>query len=67
MISKLQIFLIFIKVSSAMNSVWMTVLTPFWLAGSAFLGGSVYCTFLFLIKLSLFIFKRNNKNESNLV
>jgi hypothetical protein len=66
-LAKLQIFLIFIKLSSAMTTVWMTVLTPTWLVGSAFLGGSLYCSFIWLIKVTIFLVKRKNKRESSLL
>lgn len=49
-----------------MNSIWMTVLTPTWLFGSAFVGGAVYCLLLFLVKLALFVFRKKNKGESSL-
>lgn len=65
-LAKLQVFLIFIKLSSAMTTVWMTVLTPTWLVGSAFLGGSLYCSFICLVKLAVYVFKRKNKRESTM-
>lgn len=65
-ICKLQIFLVMLKLSGGMSSLWVNILTPTWLFGSAVIGCIIYSSAQFLLKLAIFVFMRKLKDESRL-
>lgn len=64
---KFQIFLAFLKISSRMTSLWINLLTPTWLFGSAAIGCFIYTFFYSILKLAWYLFHRKNKEESRLL
>lgn len=66
MVAKLQIFLVFLKLSSNMGSLWINLLTPTWLFGSAGIGCFIYTFFNSILKLALYLFQKKNKDESRI-
>ena len=64
-VMKFQIFLAFLKVSSHMTSLWINLLTPTWLFGSAAIGCFIYTFFFSILKLAWYLFHKKNKEESS--
>lgn len=62
--AKFQLFLAFLKVSSKMGALWINLLTPTWLFGSAAVGCYIYTFFYSILKVALYLFQRKNKEES---
>lgn len=60
----MQLLLVFMKLATPMTSLWITVLTPAWLFGSACIGGTIYSLVILFIRLALYLFRKKHKAES---
>ena len=53
------------KLATPMTSLWITILTPAWLFGSACIGGTIYSLVILFIRLALYLFRKKHKAESS--